>query len=78
MYKKKSLYGPNSFVILAKIETAPTFLEVQALQWENDFSYNLLNKTLSKMQVVNDSAETAILLATTYHNKLNTNPNEIS
>ena len=27
------------------------------------------------MQVVNDSAERAILLAETYHNKLTTNPN---
>ena len=76
--KKKSLFGPNSFLILAKMETAPTFLEVQALQWENDSNYNLLNKTLSKMQVVNDSAERAILLAKTYHNKLTTNPNERS
>ena len=30
------------------------------------------------MQVVNDSAESAILLAKTYHNKLTTNPNEKS
>ena len=30
------------------------------------------------MQVANDSAEKAILLAKTYHNKLTTNPNERS
>ena len=28
------------------------------------------------MQVVNDSAERAVLLVKTYHNKLTTNPNE--
>ena len=60
------------------METSPTFLEVQALQWENDSSYNFLKKTLSKMQVVYDSAERAILLAKIYHNKLTTNPNETS
>ena len=48
MYKKK-IFGPNSFVIPAKMETAPTFLEVQALQWENDSNYNFLKKTLSNM-----------------------------
>ena len=45
---------------------------------ENDSNYNFLKKALSKMQVVNDSAERAILLAKTYHNKLTTNPNERS
>ena len=77
MYKKK-LFGPNSFLILAKMKTAPTFLEVQALQWKNECNYNLLKKTLSKMQVVYDSAEIAILLAKIYHNKLTTNQNERS
>ena len=38
--KKKKLFGPNSFLITAKMETAPTFLEVQALLWENDSNYN--------------------------------------
>ena len=52
-------------LIPAKMETAPTFLEVQALQWENDSNYNFLKKALSKMQVVNDSAERATLLAKT-------------
>ena len=60
------------------MKTAPTFLEVQALQWENDSNYNVLEKTLSKMQIVNDSAERAILLAKTYLNKLTTNPNKRS
>ena len=60
------------------METAPTFLEVQALQWENDSNYDFLKKALSKMQIVNDSAERAILLVKTYHNKLTTNPNERS
>ena len=50
------------------METAPTFLEVQALQWENDSNYNFLKKALGKMQVVNDSAERSILLAKTYYN----------
>ena len=63
MYKKN--FGPNSFVIPAKMETAPTFLEVQALQWENDSNYNFLKKTLSNTHVVNDSAEKAVLLAET-------------
>ena len=60
------------------METTPTFLEVQVLQRENDSNYNLLKKALSKMQVVNDSAERAILLAKTYCNKLSTNPNKRS
>ena len=34
--KKNKLFGPMSFLIPAKMETAPTFLDVQALQWEND------------------------------------------
>ena len=72
--KIKNLFGPNWFLISAKMETAPNFLEVQALQWENNF----LKKTLSKMQDVNDSAERAILLAKTYHNKLTTNSNQRS
>ena len=54
------------------METAP------ALQWENDSNYKFLKKALNKMQVVNDSAERAILLAKTYLNKLTTNPNERS
>ena len=66
--KKKNLCGPNSFLISAKMETAPTFLEVQALQWENDSNYNFLKKALGKMQVVIDSAERSILLAKTYYN----------
>ena len=41
---KKKLFGPNSFLIPAKIETGATFLEVQALQWENDFNCNFLKK----------------------------------
>ena len=57
----KNLFGPNSFLIPAKRETALTFLKVQALQWENDSKYNSLTKALSKMQVVNDSAKRAIL-----------------
>ena len=60
------------------METLPTFLEVQALQWKNNSNYNFLKKALSKMQVVNDSAERAILLAKTYLNKLTTNPNKRS
>ena len=60
------------------METPSTFLEVQALQRENDSNYNFLTKAQSKMQVVNDFAERAILLAKTYHNKLTTNPNERS
>ena len=60
------------------MKTAPTFLDVQALQWENDSNYTFLKKALSKMQVVNDSAEITILLAKTYHKKLTTNPNERS
>ena len=42
MYKNKKPIWSNSFVIPAKMETAPTFLEVQALQWENDSNYNFL------------------------------------
>ena len=58
------------------METAPTFLEVQALQWKIDSNYSFLKKALSKMQVVNDSAGRAILLAKTYQiRKLTTNPN---
>ena len=76
--KIKQLFGPNSFLIPAKMETAPTFLEVQALQWEYDSNYNFLKKPLSKMKVVNCSAERAMLLTKTYHNKLTTNPNERS
>ena len=76
--KTKNLFGPSWFLIPAKMETAPTFLEVQALQWENNFRYNFLKKTLSKMQVVNASAERAILLAKTYHNKLTTTSNQRS
>ena len=38
--KIKSLFGPKSVLISAKMEKAPTFLEVQALQWENDSNYN--------------------------------------
>ena len=75
---KTNLFGSNLFLIPAKMETASTFLEVQALQWENDFKYTFSKKTLRKMQAVNDFAERAILLAKTYHNKLTTNPNEIS
>ena len=60
------------------METAPTFLEVQELRWENDSNNNFLKKARSKMQVVNDTAERAILLAKTYHSKLTTNPNETS
>ena len=60
------------------METAPTYLEVQALQWKNDSHYNFSKKTLSEMQVVNDSAERAILLAKIYQNKLTTNSNEKS
>ena len=67
--KIKNLFRPNSFLIPAKMETAPPFLEVQALQWENDSNYNFLKKTLCKMLVVNDSTERTILLAKTYHNK---------
>ena len=48
------------------METAPTYLEVQALQWKNDSHYNFSKKTLSEMLVVNDFAERAILLAKTY------------
>ena len=55
--KIKTLFGPNSFLISAKMETAPTFLEVQALQWKSDPNYNFLKKALGKMQVVNDFAE---------------------
>ena len=76
--KTKNLFGPNLFLIPAKMETTSTFLEVQVLQWKNDSNYNLLKKALSKMQVVNDSAERAILLAKTYRNKLSTNPNKRS
>ena len=76
--KKTNLFGPNSFLIPAKMKTAPTFLEVQALQWENDSNYSFSKRTLSKMQVVNDSAERPIFLAKTYHNNLTTNPNERS
>ena len=60
------------------METAPTFLEVQALQPENDSNCNFLKKARSKVQVVNDSAERAILLAKICHNNLTTNPNEKS
>ena len=75
---KKNLLGPKSFLFPTKMKTAPTFLDVQTLQRENDSNYNFLKKTLSKMHVANDSAERAILLAITYHNKLTTNPNERS
>ena len=30
--KIKNLFGPNSFLIPAKMQTVPTFLEVQTLQ----------------------------------------------
>ena len=70
--KIKNLFGLKSFLISAEIETAPTFLEVQALQWETYSNYNFLKKALGKMQVVNDSAERAILPKST------TNPNERS
>ena len=61
------------------METARTFLKAQALQWKNDSNYNFLKKALSKMQVVDDSAESATLLAKTYHKaKLTRNPNERS
>ena len=66
--KIKNLFRPNSFLIPAKMETAPNFLEVQGLQWESDSNYKFLKKTLSKMQVVNHSAERAISLAKTNHN----------
>ena len=73
--KIKNLFGSKSLLIPAKIKTAPTFFEAQALQWENDSNYNFLKKARNKMQVVNDSAEKNTLLAKTYHNKLTTNPN---
>ena len=47
--KIKKLFGPNWFLISAKMETALTVLEVQALQWESDSNYNFLKKALSKM-----------------------------
>ena len=63
MYKNKNLLGLKSFLIPTRMETAPTFLEVQALQWKNYSNYNFLKKALGKMLIVNDSAERTILLA---------------
>ena len=76
--KIKNLLEPNLFLIPARMETASTFLQVQALQWEHDSNSNFFKNALSKMQVVNDSAERTILLAKIYHNKLTTNPNKRS
>ena len=51
MYKKK-LFGLKSFLIPAKMETEPTFLEAQALQWENYSNYNFLMKTQVKCRLL--------------------------
>ena len=45
---------------------------------KSNSNHNFIKKALSKMQVVNDSAERSILLAKIHHNKLTTNPNERS
>ena len=79
MYKNKKKPIRTKFVSdFRKNGNSTNLLEVQELRLENDSNNNFLKKALSKMQVVNDSAERAILLAKTYHSKLTTNPNETS
>jgi len=72
--KIKSLIGPNSFLIPTRMKVEAKFLKVRASEWEQDSSYNFFENALGKLQVTNDAAERAILLAKTYHNKLTTAP----
>ena len=76
--KMKNLFGPNSYLIPARLRKKPSFLKVHASKWEKDSSYSFFRNVLCKMQVINDPAERAILLAKTCHNKLTTDSAEKS
>ena len=65
----KDLVGPNSMVMFNRLKVEPTFLITPPKQWVQNANYNSIKTMLQNIQVVNDSAECALGLVTSYNDQ---------
>lgn len=62
----------NTINLLTKLKISPSFLSYPVDKWSQIEDYQKGREVISKLRVVNDCAERAIALASTYNNCLST------